>query len=235
MATSDDLAGYFAGLGYNPVQIAGIVGNLQAESGLNPTATGDNGTSYGLAQWHNDRWDALNKFAANNGTQPSDPLTQARFIDFELKNNEPTAYSALQGAKTPADAAAAFIHFERPQGYSPDNPLGAMGASDRVANAQAFASGQPFGGPSPRQATQMAAGRPSGLLAPSQPSQANGSDGLLGGLLAQRQPGQPQATQDSGPAGLLQVASLQPAQIPKRPMPSFGAPKPRPAPRGFFT
>jgi hypothetical protein len=201
MATSDDLAGYFAGLGYNPVQIAGIVGNLQAESGLNPTATGDNGTSYGLAQWHNDRWDALNKFAANNGTQPSDPLTQARFIDFELKNNEPTAYSALQ----------------------------------RVANAQAFASGQPFGGPSPRQATQMAAGRPSGLLAPSQPSQANGSDGLLGGLLAQRQPGQPQATQDSGPAGLLQVASLQPAQIPKRPMPSFGAPKPRPAPRGFFT
>ena len=40
---------------FNDVQIAGIKLNLQRESGFNPTAVGDGGKAYGLAQWHPDR------------------------------------------------------------------------------------------------------------------------------------------------------------------------------------
>lgn len=38
-----------------PAAAAGIMSNLWTESQWNPNALGDNGTSYGLCQWHNER------------------------------------------------------------------------------------------------------------------------------------------------------------------------------------
>ena len=73
--TRDAIASQLADLGYNPTQVAGILGNLQHESGLDPNVVGDNGTSFGLAQWHSDRWNALKNFAAKNGTDPGDVAT----------------------------------------------------------------------------------------------------------------------------------------------------------------
>ncbi len=48
---------FFISKGWTLPQAAGIVGNLQAESGkhLNHLAVGDNGEAEGLAQWHSDR------------------------------------------------------------------------------------------------------------------------------------------------------------------------------------
>jgi hypothetical protein len=46
---------FFVGKGYTVEQAAGIVGNLHTESGFDPAAIGDNGTSGGLAQFHNER------------------------------------------------------------------------------------------------------------------------------------------------------------------------------------
>jgi hypothetical protein len=139
------IAAQLSDLGYGPAQVAGIIGNLQHESSLDPNAVGDNGTSFGLAQWHADRWDALKNFAAKNGGDPSDVSTQVNFLHNELQGPESTAREALMAANTPQDAATAFMHFERPLGYSPDNPAGGMGARSRINNAIAFAGGEPLG------------------------------------------------------------------------------------------
>ncbi|MEM3405547.1 MAG: phage tail tip lysozyme [Candidatus Pacearchaeota archaeon] len=56
---------YLKDLGYEDEQIAGIIGNLIQESNLDPFLEGDcknnKCTSIGLAQWHNERKDALLK------------------------------------------------------------------------------------------------------------------------------------------------------------------------------
>jgi hypothetical protein len=134
---------FFVAKGYTREQAAGIVGNLIQESGLDTKAAGDGGISVGLAQWNKGRRDALNAFAAARGASPNDFQTQLEFVDHELNTTETTARDALRAAKTPADAAAAFIHFERPLGYTPDNPMAGHGSANRVRYAQAVAGGGP--------------------------------------------------------------------------------------------
>ena len=50
----DPLA-YLTDQGWTAPQAAGIIGNAYGESGLNPAAIGDNGSAYGLFQYHADR------------------------------------------------------------------------------------------------------------------------------------------------------------------------------------
>lgn len=138
MTDPSDLFGTLTGMGYSPAAAAGILGNLKQESSFNPTIVGDNGTSYGLAQWHGPRWDDLKNFAAANNTDAADPNTQLQFLHHELQMNYPSVYAGLQAAKTPEEAATAFLGFERPKGYTPDNPMGAHAANTRLANATAL-------------------------------------------------------------------------------------------------
>jgi hypothetical protein len=130
--------------GYSKEAAAGIVGNLSHESpGLNPTAMGDGGTSGGIAQWHNERLTALKQFAADKGKPWTDFHTQIDFLDRELQTSEGATGTALKGAKTAQEAAHAFMSFERPQGWTPENPAGGLGYSKRVANAVRLAGGDP--------------------------------------------------------------------------------------------
>src|SRR4051812_32496253 len=49
---------YFVGKGLTPIQAAGIVGNLDQESGDSPTAVQSGGPGRGVAQWSvGGRWD----------------------------------------------------------------------------------------------------------------------------------------------------------------------------------
>ncbi|MFA4974364.1 MAG: phage tail tip lysozyme [bacterium] len=160
--------------GYSPVQAAGIIGNLAHESRLDPTnATGDNGTSGGLAQWHNDRWANLKNFAQGQGADWRDPKVQIAFLDNELHSTEAPTLSRLQAAKTPEEAAQAFIGFERPKGYTPDNPMGAMGAAQRVAAARSL-----YGQIAPQtgQGSPAGASGPALAYAGATPSPAAGED-----------------------------------------------------------
>lgn len=145
-ATSEAMS-FFTGRGYSKEQAAGIVGNLVQESGLNPNTIHDNGTGLGVAGHRLERLDALKKFAAERGKAPNDFQIQLEFIDQELQTTESKTGAALKAAKTPQDAAAAFINFERPQGWSEANPSGGHGFSNRVNNAVAIAGGSPVSGP----------------------------------------------------------------------------------------
>jgi murein DD-endopeptidase MepM/ murein hydrolase activator NlpD len=99
----------------------GVVSNLLAESGLRTGAVGDQGSSYGIAQWHAGRWDNLNRFAKNSGLDPSSLDAQSQFLMHELNKK---GYSGLMSTLTNPnvsayDATAAFMRtFERPANQS---------------------------------------------------------------------------------------------------------------------
>lgn len=65
-----------------PATIAMMI-NIQEESTFNPNAIGDSGTSYGLCQWHLDRWDNLKKHRPNDWETISGQL---EYLVYELKS-----------------------------------------------------------------------------------------------------------------------------------------------------
>lgn len=83
---------FFTKLGYSKEATAGILGNLQAESGMNPSAIQSNGKgpAAGLAQWENyntksARWKQLSEFAQKQGKDWTDTGSQFAFIHKELQ------------------------------------------------------------------------------------------------------------------------------------------------------
>jgi len=107
---------FFESRGWSHAQALGIAANLQSESQVDPTAVGDNGNAYGIAQWHKDRQDAFQKWAGNwigNSTLEQ----QLGFVDYELRQGgEKQAGAALSGANTPEQAASIVSRlYERPQ------------------------------------------------------------------------------------------------------------------------
>lgn len=112
------------GHGWSQAQAAGIVGNLGGESGLNPNAVNpgdgsDGSDSIGMAQWNAERARALKAFAASQGKQWNDFLTQIDFINHELTGTEGTAGAALRLAGTPEQASETFMRkYERPADWA---------------------------------------------------------------------------------------------------------------------
>jgi Phage tail lysozyme/Gp5 N-terminal OB domain len=116
-------------LGYSPAQAAGIIGNLQQESGANLSVTALNpndvgqGRRRGIAQWSDARYNAAINYWKANGVQSAGLEAQIAFIDYEMKNYHPSttgkALMNLQNAvNDPADAARAFMNYEKPKGWS---------------------------------------------------------------------------------------------------------------------
>jgi hypothetical protein len=132
-------------LGYNPVQVAGILGNLQQESGrnLDPNVVGDKGTAFGIAQWRGPRFEGLQSFAQQRGVDWRDPALQAEYIHHELNTTERRAGDLLRNAKTPEESARAFIGFERPAGFTWNDPTAGHGWDNRLKNAYSIL-GQPI-------------------------------------------------------------------------------------------
>jgi hypothetical protein len=141
---------FFMSRGYSSAQAAGIVGNLLGESSLNTGAVGDSGLAKGIAQWHPDRWDPLVSRFKAQGKDPYDFQTQLEMVDWELRNKETKAFNNLMSAKTVDEATAAFIGFERPQGFSWDNPRGGHNYSGRLNFAsQVFGTNNGNAAPAP--------------------------------------------------------------------------------------
>lgn len=139
---------YFVKQGWTPVQAAAIVGNLQQESGmglntdaLNPHDAGRNKPSKGIAQWNRERLANLTAFANQTGRPWNDLNTQLDFVQHELSGAESGVAARLKGAKDIKSATAAFIGYERPQGWTPQNPMAGHGFNNRLNNAVALLGG----------------------------------------------------------------------------------------------
>lgn len=131
---------FFKSKGWSPVQAAAIVGHAMAESNLNPGIAGDSGAAFGVFQ-HNDRKPALLKFLRDKGLPDNDFRGQLEFAQHELDTSEGFAAGKLRASTNIEEATAAFMHFERPQGYSRANPMGGHNWAGRLANAKSVYSG----------------------------------------------------------------------------------------------
>ena len=97
----------------------GIMANIEQESGFDPSALGDNGTSFGLCQWHNVRFVALRSYCQGKGMDYRSVEGQLSFLGYELAYSYIGLYNTLQAlADTPQSAYLAgylwCTDFERP-------------------------------------------------------------------------------------------------------------------------
>lgn len=86
---------FYKSKGFSDTGAAYMVGNLLQESGLNPSAVGDNGKAFGLAQWRVDqasgaRWLGYKEWAKKNNKQIGDFYAQLEYtiVEGQTYNNQ---------------------------------------------------------------------------------------------------------------------------------------------------
>ncbi|MBB4230023.1 phage tail tip lysozyme [Rhizobium mongolense] len=178
-----------------PHQAAGIVGNLMQESTMNTGARNpgdgrDGSDSIGIGQWNGERAVNLRNYAGEN---VSNLDRQLDFVLHEMKNGgEGYAWKQLQAAQDIPGATAAMISYERPQGWSRNNPMGGHGWDNRLAwaaevggaNPADFVNIQAASNPVAAQA-QAASGQAAGSAGASTSASAGDAtaDKTIGGML----------------------------------------------------
>ena len=79
-----------------PAAACGVLSNISTESGFNPYALGDGGTSFGICQWHNERWDDLVDFCDRNDYRWQAFDSQLHFLKHELISGYPDLLDILR-------------------------------------------------------------------------------------------------------------------------------------------
>ena len=129
------------GRGLSKQVASAIAGNYFAESAFNTAAVGDNGTSFGLAQWRDPtpgkgRRTNLINFASSRGMDAASLDAQIDFTMHELEKDYPGLVARMEGAGSVEQAARIFTDvFERP------NPKFAHHDRRGAAARQAYALG----------------------------------------------------------------------------------------------
>lgn len=104
------VASYLRGHGLSDAQVAGVMGNWKQETGFNDSniysATGDNGQSGGLAQWHASRLTAEQNYIKSQGGTGLGTLNQQ--LDYFWKEYQSSYPSAIPANATAAQVAAKF-------------------------------------------------------------------------------------------------------------------------------
>lgn len=115
--------------GYTKEQAAGIVGNLQQESGLNPDAMNKQGM-YGLAQWDTNRR-AKFKDIMGKDIKGSSETEQLDFLMWELNNTHKTANKKIKESNFAGESADMMNQYYEVSGEKP----GSKGWNNRIYNA----------------------------------------------------------------------------------------------------
>jgi hypothetical protein len=97
-------------MGLNSAAACGILANIRTESYFNPNALGDNGTSYGICQWHDTstgkgRYTSLKNWCEKNGYDYTTLDGQLHYLQYELSQNNS---SVLYNGKTIYDKMLTF-------------------------------------------------------------------------------------------------------------------------------
>ena len=137
-------------LGWKDYQAAAMVGQFMQESytNLRTNVWGDKKTAFGIAQWRDNydkktgkhspgRLTDLAKFASDTGQPMDDLKTQVLFANWELtKGSEKSVGARLKASKNIDEALEAAIGYERPRGYSLENPRNGHGWDNRAKFAK---------------------------------------------------------------------------------------------------
>ena len=109
-------------MGLNSAAACGVLANIECESDFNNHLWGDNGTSYGICQWHNERLTNMKDYCANNGYDWTSLEGQLYFLKYELTYNKcDTGYILDKLKDVTNDGTGAYnagyrwcYYFERP-------------------------------------------------------------------------------------------------------------------------
>jgi hypothetical protein len=140
---------YFIAKGLTNFQAAAVVGNLDQESGVNPTISQENGgPGRGIAQWSaGGRWDSdagdnLVAFAAKENLPTSSLTVQLDFIWYELTTFSDYGLATLRASTNVTDATTDFE-----LGFEGCAIASECDASSRIAYAKSVLSA--YGGTTP--------------------------------------------------------------------------------------
>ena len=84
------------GLDVNDAALAGVLGNLQGESGFDPHKVGDDGGAFGICQWRGARLDQMVEYCEENDLNPVSLEGQLSFLIHDLVNNYVYAYDQIR-------------------------------------------------------------------------------------------------------------------------------------------
>lgn len=106
-------------MGLSTAAACGVLANIEHESAFQPTIVGDQGTSYGLCQWHNERYAALRGFCGAMGLDYRTVEGQLAYLKYELGNHYTSLLLTLKALDNTPEGAyrAAYLwcmQFERP-------------------------------------------------------------------------------------------------------------------------
>ena len=106
---------FFVQKGLTNFQAAGIVGNLDQESGVSPTSVQSGGPGRGIAQWSvGGRWDTsandnVHAYATQQGESQTSLNLQLEFIWYELQTFSGYGLAQLRATTNVTDATVAFM------------------------------------------------------------------------------------------------------------------------------
>lgn len=120
---------FFSGKGLQAHQVAGIMGNIGAESSFNPSALNPSSGAFGLFQHLGSR---LTGLGAGAGLQQ-----QLEYAWSELLTSEKGVLQKLLASTNVREATGAFAGFERAEGWSRANPEGIALWERRLAGSEA--------------------------------------------------------------------------------------------------
>ena len=106
-------------LGLPSASACGVLANIEHESAFNVNAVGDQGTSYGLCQWHAGRYSALKTYCLGKGLDYQTVEGQLAYLKYELQTNYADLFAVLRVLEDSPSGAyrAAYlwcVEFERP-------------------------------------------------------------------------------------------------------------------------
>lgn len=155
--SADSAMAFFMRMGWSKEQAAGIVANLRHESNFNPSASGDSGKAYGIAQWHPDRQANFAKWAGKD-IRNSTLEEQMAFVHYELTKGSEQKAGALLKAAGNARQAGDIVsrYYERPLATNTEamargqtavqihqnTTINVQGTSDPAATARAVGNEQ---------------------------------------------------------------------------------------------
>lgn len=92
-------------MGLSHAAACGILANIQYESSFDPHCLGDNGTSYGICQWHAERYTDLRNWCGNHGYDYKTLEGQLHYLEHDLKDLHSSIYNHIKSVENSPDGA----------------------------------------------------------------------------------------------------------------------------------
>ncbi len=107
---------------FSDAAIAGILANLQCESGFNVEKIGDFGAAYGLCQWRGTRLDAMVEYCNSQNLNPIKREGQLQFLKHDLQENYVYPYDLLRYCEDNESHAVMAVYFFCAYYEAPSDP-----------------------------------------------------------------------------------------------------------------